>query len=147
MDYKIMNEVTFGTLFLIRGLPGAGKTEFVTDTTRTVDLETGHTQQIATDHYFYIDGVYEFDPAKLGENHQRCINQVKEWMEDNICYEVLVHNTFTQEREMEPYYVLAEKYNWRVYSIIVENRHAGKSEHNVPDGTLNAMKERFEVQL
>jgi|TARA_R100000789_G_scaffold51399_1_gene51144 hypothetical protein len=137
-----LSKTVFGTLFLVRGLPGSGKTQFVNDTMRTKEA-----QQIATDHFFYVDGIYEFDPMLLAENHQKCIHQVDQWMGDSTSWEIFVHNTFTQNWEMEPYYVLAEKYNWCVYSIIVENRHGGKSEHDVPDHSIKAMKERFEVQL
>jgi hypothetical protein len=53
---------------------------------------------------------------------------------------VVVSNTFTTEKEMKPYYELAEKYGYRVYSLIVENRH-GESEstniHNLPKDRTN----------
>jgi hypothetical protein len=48
---------------------------------------------------------------------------------------------------MQPYYDLAEKYGYRVYSLIVENRHGGVNEHGVPQETLEKMKNRFEIKL
>jgi hypothetical protein len=60
---------------------------------------------------------------------------------------VVVSNTFTQAWEMQPYFDLAEKYGYRVYSLIVENRHGGVNEHGVPEEKLVQMKNRFEVQL
>jgi hypothetical protein len=48
---------------------------------------------------------------------------------------------------MEPYYKIAEQYGYRVHYIIMENRHDGVNEHNVPEETLEKMKSRFEVQL
>jgi hypothetical protein len=60
---------------------------------------------------------------------------------------VVVSNTFTQEWEMEPYYKMAEKYGYRVHSLIVENRHGGINEHGVPEDKLQAMRDRFEVKL
>jgi hypothetical protein len=60
---------------------------------------------------------------------------------------VVVSNTFTQEWEMQPYYDLAKEHGYRVYSIIVENRHGGVNIHGVPQETLEKMKNRFEVQL
>jgi phenolic acid decarboxylase len=58
-----------------------------------------------------------------------------------------VSNTFTQEWEMEKYYQLANQYDYRVFSIIVENRHGGKNLHGVPEDKLQIMKDRFEVKL
>ena len=60
---------------------------------------------------------------------------------------IVVSNTFTTEKEMKPYYKLAEQYGYRVHSLIVENRHGGINEHNVPDETLEKMKKRFEIKL
>jgi hypothetical protein len=42
---------------------------------------------------------------------------------------------------------LAEKYGYKVYSLIVENRHGGVNEHGVPEDKLEIMKNRFEVKL
>ena len=35
----------------------------------------------------------------------------------------------------------------KVFSIIVENRHGGENVHNVPQETLEKMKNRFEIKL
>jgi hypothetical protein len=61
--------------------------------------------------------------------------------------EIVVSNTFTQEWEMEKYYELAEEYGYKVFSIIVENRHGGINQHGVPVEKLEQMKNRFEVKL
>ena len=55
---------------------------------------------------------------------------------------IVVSNTFTQEWEMQPYYQMAERYNYRIHSVIVENRHEGVNEHNVPEEKLSQMKEK-----
>jgi hypothetical protein len=60
---------------------------------------------------------------------------------------IAVSNTFTQEWEMEVYYELAKKHGYTTFSIIVENRHGGVNEHNVPDEVLTKMNNRFEVKL
>lgn len=60
---------------------------------------------------------------------------------------IVVSNTFTQEWEMEPYFKLAEKYGYTVFSVIVENRHGGKNEHGVPEEKVQVMKDRFQIKL
>jgi hypothetical protein len=60
---------------------------------------------------------------------------------------VVVSNTFTQEWEMQPYFDMAETYGYRVYSLVVENRHGGVNEHGVSDESLTKMENRFEVKL
>jgi hypothetical protein len=48
---------------------------------------------------------------------------------------------------MQAYYDLAEKYEYRVFSIVIENRHGNKNLHGVPDDTLKRMKDRFQILL
>ena len=48
---------------------------------------------------------------------------------------------------MEPYIDLAQGHDWRVHTIVVENRHGSESIHGVPDHSINAQKDRFEVVL
>ena len=56
---------------------------------------------------------------------------------------IVVCNTFTTEKELEPYYKLAEEYGYQVTSIIMENRHKGVNNHNVPDSTMMKMHQRL----
>ena len=60
---------------------------------------------------------------------------------------IVVSNTFTQEWEMKPYFEMAELHGYKVFSIIIENRHGGVNEHDVPEEVLSSMKNRFEVKL
>jgi predicted kinase len=126
-------------LILLRGLPGSGKSSFA-------KLLGGNNYE--ADQYF-IDqenGEYKFDSSKIKLAHGWCKLCVGHAMEDGLD-RIVVSNTFTQEWEMEAYYKLAEQYGYRVYSLIVENRHEGINEHNVPEGTLKTMKKRFEICL
>jgi phenolic acid decarboxylase len=60
---------------------------------------------------------------------------------------IVVANTFTQEWEMEIYYEMAERYNYRVHTVIVENRHGNENVHGVPEDKLQQMKNRFQIKL
>ena len=132
-------ETTKGTtkeLFLLRGLPGSGKS--------TLAKSIG-AFNIEADQFFIEDGVYKFDVTKLKWAHELCGMECERAMKDGI--KLSISNTFTQEWEMKPYFELAEKYGYRVYSLIVENRHGGVNEHGVPEDKLKIMKNRFEVKL
>ena len=129
-------------LFLLRGLPGSGKS------TLAKSLDGIH---IEADQFFMIDGEYRFDASKLKEAHNNCLTRVKSYMyiysSKDTSERLIVSNTFTQEWEMEEYYKLAEKYGYKVFSIIVENRHGGVNQHGVPADKLEQMKNRFEIKL
>ena len=61
--------------------------------------------------------------------------------------EIVVSNTSTTEKEMQPYLDLAREFGYTVVSLIVENRHGNSNVHNVPQETLKKMQDRFEVKL
>ena len=134
-------------LILVRGVSGAGKSTIAD----MMDWLGHRTVSFSTDDMFMVDGDYKFDPSKLGEYHAATVQKVRDVMiaryEIKIPETIIVHNTFTEEWEMKPYFELAEEFNWRVHTIIVENRHGSKSIHDVPDAALKAQKERFEVIL
>ena len=126
------------TLILLRGLPGAGKS--------TVAKMFPDARNFEADMYFIApDGTYTFDPSRIKDAHEWCRRNVENTM--SFGKDVVVSNTFTQEWEMKAYYELAEKYEYQVVSLIVENRHGGKNIHGVPDDKLEIMKNRFEVKL
>jgi adenylate kinase family enzyme len=134
-------------LYLIRGVPGSGKSTFA----HTIWNDYAICE---ADQYFVNKetGEYEFKPDEIKIAHQWCKDEVENRMKDNQVNpqyypEIVVSNTFTQEWEMESYYKLAEKYGYRVFSLIVENRHGGKNTHGVPDEKVELMKNRFQIKL
>ena len=124
-------------LYIVRGIPGSGKSTFA----KTL----GGTHH-ETDNFFMVDGEYKFDVTKLKVAHEWCQNKVKTDMMVGI-EKIVVSNTFTQEWEMEYYIELAKTYGYKTFSIVVENRHGGVNDHNVPDEVLTKMRDRFEIKL
>jgi predicted kinase len=130
------------TLYIVRGIPGSGKSTFAKS------LGSVHFE---ADMFFMKDGEYKYDMFKIKEAHKWCQDSVNTAMILNttagINQTIVVSNTFTQEWEMKPYFDIAEVYGYKVFSIIVENRHGGVNEHNVPEEVLSLMKNRFEIKL
>lgn len=141
-----MEEKEFiGELILLRGLPGSGKSTLGKTILRCVSCDVPDV--ISADDYFVDEkGNYNFDSSKLKEAHSdcqiRCANKMK-----NEFSRVVVANTFTQKWEMDIYFEMAERYNYMVHSVIVENRHGSKNIHNVPDKKIEEMKDRFDVSI
>jgi predicted kinase len=124
-------------LFLLRGLPGSGKS--------TLAKSIGG-MHIEADRYFMYEGKYEFDASKLKEAHAWCQNIVSVWMTYSVP-KIVVSNTFTQTWEMDYYFELAKEHGYRVYSLVVENRHGGENVHNVPKEKIEEMARRFSVKI
>jgi len=134
-----------GELILLRGLPGSGKS-----TLAKIILQLRSTDEpevlSADDFFINENGEYDFDSQKIKEAHNYCQFRCSERMRQQKA-RIVVANTFTQEWEMNEYFVMAERYNYRVHTVIVENRHGNENIHGVPEDKLQQMKNRFQIKL
>lgn len=128
------------SLFILRGVPGCGKT------TLGKVLSEGVYPVFEADSYFMKDGVYKFDRDKLHYAHQVCQGAVELAMRKGT-NKIFVSNTFTKGSELKPYYKIAETHGYKVYCVVVENRHGGKNEHNVPAETIARMEDNVRNNL
>jgi predicted kinase len=125
-------------LYLVRGLPSSGKSTFA---------KTLGGKHVEADMYFIDEnGDYKFDGSKIKLAHEWCKISCIAWMGSNE-EKIVVSNTFTQEWEMEPYFELAKKYGYKVFSIVIENRHGNKNKHDVPEDKVQMMRDRFEIKI
>jgi predicted kinase len=132
-------------LILLRGLPGSGKS---TLGNVILQLPNNNPQEVLSADDFFVnnEGEYIFDGTKLKEAHNYCQFRCSERMRQQIV-RIVVANTFTEDWEMKPYFEMAERYNYRVHTLIVENRHESENVHEVPEDKLQKMKDRFEIKL
>lgn len=125
-------------LVIIRGLPGSGKS------TLARKMINAHPNKkifhFEADMYFETKNGYEFDPSKLGAAHNWCISRTKEELLKGN--DVIVSNTFTTHKELEPYITFAKQNNIP-YSII-EAKGNYTSVHNVPEDAMERMRKRWE---
>jgi predicted kinase len=132
------------TLTLVRGISGCGKT------TLAHQLAIGGNRRLlAADDYFTDEnGDYQFNPSDLPKAHAWCQKEAAFAMEREM--HVIVHNTFTQRWEMEPYLRLAKKRGYRVTVVSLfdggctNEELAARNEHGVPLGGIVAMRDRWE---
>lgn len=130
------------TLYLIRGVPGSGKSTFAN---QLMYQRVVH-QVLEADKYFIDgEGKYNFDPSKLREAHEWCQTRAKLYLLDGDS--VAVANTSTTEKEVAVYQQIAELTGSNFVSIIIENRNNTENIHNVPAEKIQQMKNRFSVKL
>jgi predicted kinase len=125
-------------LVLVRGISGSGKSTFAALLGRAICS--------ADDYLVTRDGKYEWEAWKLRRAHEWCLRKCERFMKLGISPSV-VCNTSPRKRDLAPYYALAEKYGYRVFSVIIENRHGGSSIHDVPDESLEKQVKRFDIKL
>lgn len=129
-------------LYLIRGLPGAGKSTFALTLANAIgayNFEADHFHEDA-------EGNYNWKPENVAYAHAQCQRAVRHIMSSSD-KDIVVSNTSTTAKELEPYLALAQQYGYRITSLIVENRHGNASIHGVPQETMDKMRDRFTVKL
>ena len=130
-------------LILLRGLPGSGKT------TLAKLLSENNTYPIfSVDDYFTDEqsGEYIFNFQNNHLAYKQCEALTHDAMQQAIS-KILVHNTFTMDWEMEPYFKLAAKFNYHLFIVTVENYHGHQNVHEVSDEQLQKMAEKYKVKL
>ena len=130
-------------LFLLRGLPGSGKSTLA----KMLVGDKDYCHKEADMYFIDGDGNYQFDVTSLRDAHAWCQKHTGLAMELNVFETIGVANTFTQEWEMAPYFEMAEKFGWRISTVIVENRHNGENIHGVPVDKIEQMEDRFQIKL
>jgi len=125
-------------LIILRGIPGSGKSTVA---------QLFNSKAICTaDDYFTYNNVYNWKADKIGAAHTWCQKKCKRFMQVSA-QTIVIANTNTVEKEFQPYIDLAKKYGYKVFSLIVENRHDGKNDHNVPEESIAKMRNRFQIKL
>jgi len=131
-----------GALILLRGLPGSGKT-----TLAKLLSENGKYPVLSIDSYFENEkGEYHFSFEDNHKAYKTCEEQTDAALKQNTP-KVFVDNTFTLAWEIEPYFKMANKYNYQVHVITVENYHGSQNIHGVSAEQLTKMAEKYKVKL
>jgi predicted kinase len=130
------------SLILLRGLPGSGKS-----TLASTLSENGKYPVLSIDQFFTnAEGIYTFDYSKNHLAYKQCEEQTREQMKLRK-EKIFVDNTFTLEWEIQPYFMLAAEYQYRVFVITVENHHGKENIHGVSREQLEKMAAKYQVKL
>ncbi len=127
-------------LYIIRGLPGSGKSTIARNMISTA-AQHEDIAMFEADMYFEDeDGNYKFEPSKIKDAHEWCQRKVREYLEYN--FNVIVSNTFTQVWEFQPYLDMAKEMGVEVRVITATGDYPNV--HNVPHESILRMKDRWE---
>lgn len=125
------------SLFIIRGLPGSGKSTFAKE---LINKSVNFIQHLEADMFFTADdGTYNFDAKKAHLAHQWCLMYTIACLERG--QSVIVSNTFTTWKEIWPYLDYCIDNSIKVDIIDTNGEH--KSIHGVPDEVIQRMKDRW----
>lgn len=134
------------TLYLIRGLPGSGKTTLANRLTGSVfeaDQYFVHPDSCQCETCGAHGTGYHYDPTLLSLAHGQCQGNVQTAM---LCDTpvIAVANTFTQQWEMAPYRALAQTYGYTVIEVTMSGP-VHPNVHGVSSAVIQTMRDRWEV--
>lgn len=128
-------------LLLMQGQSGSGKSTLAAAFKAWFEA-LGHMVKVySTDDQYVKEGVYHFDPSKLGTYH--AINQKLSITAMESGMTVIVDNTNTCAWEAKPYVEAAVKLGVPVFFHRAEGNF--KNLHGVPSDKVEAMKQRLET--
>ena len=94
---------------------------------------------------------YRFDREVQGHAHVWCVEQVRNELARQTSTGIVVHNTFTQRWEMEPYFRLAEHFGARIHVLRLydggcsDAELAYRNSHGVPLEVIQQFRENWET--
>ena len=139
------------TLYIIRGLPGSGKSTLGKKLATTTRMYNSFNNTWSTTHSYAADdwftdkeGNYNFDPKELSDAHEDCQARVRSAMMGEVD-SISVCNTFTQSWEAEPYIELCKQYDYT--PMVVECQSQFENIHDCPQEKIEEMRERWESNI
>lgn len=119
-------------------MPGAGKTTLtkilIDDKYPTLSVDDNFTNSQTGD--------YQFDFSKNHLAYKVCEQAVENIMQNNTSKNFL-HNVFSMLWELEPYFKLAQKFDYTLHIMTFENYHGNKNVHHISDAQLQKMEKKL----
>lgn len=133
-------------LYIIRGLPGSGKTTLATELAERAFKEGTRMMVVEADQFFSSSNghreVYSFDARFLGAAHDECYGRAMRYLRAG--YSVAVANTFSTNREISRYINGIQRCGLDTKVSVIKCVGQYNSIHNVPKRAIEKMKGRWE---
>lgn len=124
--------------YIIRGVSGSGKSTLAK--TMSEALGASH---LEADMLLYNDeGQYVWTKEGVSEAHRQTAIHLYHLMEAGTP-NIILSDTSAKQKDMQKYIDLANEKDYTTTVLVVENRHGGKSIHDVSDETLAKQRDRI----
>jgi len=139
-------------VIILRGLPGSGKSTYAIELLKKQDIDTNFNKYICcTDDFFSIDGIYQFVPEKLSENHSHNLCKFIDAIQNNLPI-VICDNTNIKKWEFKAYEKLAACFGYTIKILTIGKINDSEfqlqcfknNKHGVSLENINAMATAFE---
>lgn len=130
-------------VIILRGLPGCGKSTF----TKTLDKPF----ICSADDFFMVNGVYVFDPSRIGDAHANCFYRYIMALHERYQNPIVVDNTNCTAVEIAPYALAASAFGVADLKVITIDTPMDvclkRNVHGVPSKVLVSMADEMKQPL
>lgn len=124
------------TMYLIRGLPGSGKSWLA----EAIAAFTDNVEICEADDYHYNKyNVYEWKPENVHTSHLWCQAKCRLAMQEMM--NVVVSNTSVKQKEVNVYLDMARDFGYNV--MVINCQSTFNSVHDVPQEVIESMRRKF----
>lgn len=141
--------MTFKHLYILRGLPGSGKSNTAYRITNQYKNAGYDVAIISADDFFMVDGVYRCNKYKITEAHEACkINAINKMSTGTPC--IIIDNTNVHRWEYQIYIRLAKVFGYEINYIdifdgdLTNEVLTARNIHNIPLETIAKMRIEYE---
>ena len=131
-------------LIILKSVSGNGKSTLAKFLVNNLSCKSDYFE--ADSYMVDENGKYCFKPENLGFAHNKCKNGVESAMLAEMPV-IILSNTSTKIRDVQPYLDLAAKYDYKVVSLVLEKYHSNKDVHGLNEETLARQEANLKQSL
>lgn len=147
-----MGSVRRNRVFVLRALPGAGKTELANFLANSLASDKGAVVLSSDDFFFSKEGRYDFDATRITDAHKWNFQRFKQAIDDGI-ETIIIDNSNIKQFHYYQYVDYGQRHDYQALILTIPHNDLSDKEleertpHNISRKTIKKMRGDFEWEM